>query len=69
MLQNTWQRQDMIAITKKEKKPEENPTSIKINSKILFESCQDYTGKWEYWFQEGGVQYDAVRTDKADRNL
>lgn len=60
-------RQDMVAITMK--KPEENPTSIKINSKILFESCQDYTGKWEYWFQEGLVQYDAVRTDQADRNL
>lgn len=58
---------DMVANTMK--KPEESPTSIKINWKILFGLCQDSTGKWEYWFQEGLVQYGAVRTDETDRNL
>lgn len=58
---------DMVANTMK--KPEESPTSIKINWKILFGPCQDSTGKWEYWFQEGLVPYGAVRTDETDRNL
>lgn len=57
----------MVANTMK--KPEEGPTSIKINSKILFGSCRDSTGKGEYWFQEGLVQSGAVRTDQTYRNL